>query len=197
MLPVRAAVDREPEPVQQPKPQCGGLLRTCLADVRAAARLRRTRLSPVTMAEVLMLPAVWAVIIFRVGNAFHHRGFRLLSRPLWFANTVLFGCDLQMGASVGPGLALDHPAGTGFGAETRLGRDVVLMSGVRLGGGGYEASSQDGQPTIGDGCWLLDGAKLFGPIEVGAGAVVGINAVVTRDVPAGARIEGSPARLVR
>src|SRR5205823_13615768 len=40
------------------------------------------------------------------------------------------------------------------------------------------------------------GAKLLGPILIGDGAKVGSNAVVVRDVPAGATAVGIPARIV-
>jgi serine O-acetyltransferase len=169
-----------------------GFLQTCRADLQAAARARQIR-----PREALLLPGVWAVFTFRAGNVLHDRGLRLPSRLLWLANTILFGCELQMGADVGPGLVLFQPAGSGFGPGARLGRDVLIMGGVRLGAGGYEDQAADGFPTVGDGCRLLDGAKLFGPVTVGAGAVIGVNAVVTQDVPAGGRVEGSPARLVK
>ena len=40
------------------------------------------------------------------------------------------------------------------------------------------------------------GAQVLGPIEVGAGAKVGANSVVTKDVPEGATVVGIPARPV-
>jgi serine O-acetyltransferase len=40
------------------------------------------------------------------------------------------------------------------------------------------------------------GAKLIGPVRIGAGATVGANAVVTRDVAAGETVVGAPARPV-
>jgi len=40
------------------------------------------------------------------------------------------------------------------------------------------------------------GAKILGPILVGDGAKIGSNAVVVRDVPAGATAVGIPARVV-
>jgi serine O-acetyltransferase len=49
-------------------------------------------------------------------------------------------------------------------------------------------------PTIEAGASLGTGAKVIGPVRVGAGAQVGANAVVVRDVPAGATVTGVPAR---
>ena len=40
------------------------------------------------------------------------------------------------------------------------------------------------------------GAKILGPITLGAGAQVGSNAVVVKDVPAGATAIGIPARIL-
>jgi serine O-acetyltransferase len=40
------------------------------------------------------------------------------------------------------------------------------------------------------------GAKLIGPVRIGAGARIGANAVVVDDVPAGATVVGAPARPV-
>jgi serine O-acetyltransferase len=41
------------------------------------------------------------------------------------------------------------------------------------------------------------GAKIIGPVRIGAGATVGANAVVVDDVPAGATVAGAPARPIR
>jgi serine O-acetyltransferase len=41
------------------------------------------------------------------------------------------------------------------------------------------------------------GAKVIGPVRIGAGARVGANAVVVDDVPPGATVVGAPARPVR
>ena len=49
-------------------------------------------------------------------------------------------------------------------------------------------------PTLGRGVVIGAGAKILGPILVGDGAKIGSNAVVVRDVPAGATAVGIPAR---
>lgn len=51
-------------------------------------------------------------------------------------------------------------------------------------------------PTIGPRAMIGTGAKVFGPVRVGAGAQIGANAVVTTDVPDGATAVGVPARIV-
>jgi len=39
------------------------------------------------------------------------------------------------------------------------------------------------------------GAKVIGPVRIGAGATIGANSVVLDDVPAGATVVGAPARV--
>jgi acetyltransferase-like isoleucine patch superfamily enzyme len=49
---------------------------------------------------------------------------------------------------------------------------------------------------IDDGAWIGIGAIVLKGVHVGAGARIGAGAVVARDVPAGATVEGNPARVV-
>jgi acetyltransferase-like isoleucine patch superfamily enzyme len=48
--------------------------------------------------------------------------------------------------------------------------------------------------TIGRQVWIGRGAAVLAGVHIGDGAVVAANAVVTRDVPAGAVVGGVPAR---
>lgn len=49
---------------------------------------------------------------------------------------------------------------------------------------------------IGSGAWIGTRALVLGPCRIGADAVVAAGAVVTRDVPDGARVAGVPARAL-
>ncbi len=49
---------------------------------------------------------------------------------------------------------------------------------------------------IGNRVDIGTGAKILGPIIIGDGAVIGANAVVVNDVPAGAVAVGIPARVL-
>ena len=59
---------------------------------------------------------------------------------------------------------------------------------VTLGGKDMEIENM---PRICDGVYLGAGAKVLGKLTVGAGATIGANAVVTKDVPAGAVVIGA------
>jgi serine O-acetyltransferase len=149
-------------------------------------------------ADVLTQPGFWAVVMFRLVVASHRAGLVPISRLLWLLNLFIFGTEMSPRAYVGPGLVVPHPLSTGFGGGTRIGRNVRLGAGVRLGSAGVDTPERpDGLPTVGDGCRIMDGAKLFGPIEIGPGAVIGANALVMRSIPAGAVVVSAPGRVIR
>lgn len=57
--------------------------------------------------------------------------------------------------------------------------------------------STKGDIVIGDDAWLGYGVVVLSGVRIGAGAVIGANSVVTRDVPDGAIAVGVPARVVK
>lgn len=69
--------------------------------------------------------------------------------------------------------------------DTVLGARVTLAGGVRLAG----------HVQVGDGANLGLGSMVHQRRRIGAGSMVGMGAVVTRDVPAFAKVYGNPARV--
>jgi serine O-acetyltransferase len=69
---------------------------------------------------------------------------------------------------------------------------VTLYQSVTLGGTSLAKGKR--HPTLEDGVIVGAGAQVLGPIRVGAGARIGANAVVVRDVAPGATMIGIPAK---
>lgn len=145
--------------------------------------------------EALLYPGLWALAAHRVAHLFHAAGVPVVPRVLNFAARFLTGVDIHPGARIGPGLFIDHGDGVVIGETAEIGRDVVMLHQVTLGGRGGGGGKR--HPTVGDGVLLGAGAKILGAIAIGAGARVGANAVVLTEVPAGATAVGIPARVVR
>ncbi len=114
---------------------------------------------------------------------------RLLSIPFRLFSAWLLGVEIPWNASIGPRLRMYHPQGIVINAGARLGADVVIRHNVTIGG----RRGTDDCPVIGDGVDIGAGASLIGAIRVGAGARIGLGAVVLSDVPDHASAFGNPA----
>jgi len=103
----------------------------------------------------------------------------------------LTGIEIHPGASIGRRFFVDHGMGVVIGETAEIGDDCFLYQGVTLGGTSLKPGKR--HPTLDDGVIVGAGAKVLGPITLGKNARVGANAVVVRDVPAGATVVGIPA----
>ncbi len=94
-------------------------------------------------------------------------------------------------AQIGNGVRAGHFSYIG---DAKLGRDVNV-------GAGCVFANYDGKNkyrcVIGDKVFLGSNATLVAPVKIGARAVVGAGAVVTRNVSAGTTVAGVPARVMR
>src|SRR5215475_15704689 len=140
-------------------------------------------------------PGLHALVWHRaVPNRLWHSGFRWLARWLAHWGRWLTGIEIHPGAAIGRRVFIDHGMGIVIGETAEVGDDSTLYHGVTLGGTKWDKVKR--HPTLGRAVVVGAGAKILGPILVGDGAKVGSNAVVVRDVPAGATAVGIPARIV-
>lgn len=107
-------------------------------------------------------------------------------RKLLRLTNIILGCDFH--AAVPHPICIPHPNGVVVHSRARIGRGVTIMQQVTLGE--KSLSGEGGFPTIEDEVFIGAGAKVLGAINIGRGAVVGANAVVTRDVPPGRTVVG-------
>jgi len=156
----------------------------------AAAKLRDPAARGAAEIAVLYsgLHAIW---IYRVAHALWRRGWRWAARAPPEAARRVTGVEIHPGATIGRRFFIEHGMGVVIGETAEIGDDVMLYHGVTLGGRTRDAGKR--HPTLGDGVAVGAGAKILGPITIGAGSVVGANAVVTRDAPADSVLVGVPA----
>jgi serine O-acetyltransferase len=84
-----------------------------------------------------------------------------------------------------------------IGESAVIGDDVTIYQHVTLGGTNPTTGiGGKRHPTIHNRVVIGSGAQVLGPIEVGEGAKVGANSVVTKDVGPGQTVVGSPAKPV-
>ena len=109
----------------------------------------------------------------------------------------LSGIEIHPGAVVGQRLFIDHGTGVVIGETAIIGDDVTLYHGVTLGGiaTGLDTGERR-HPIIEDRVIIGAGAQVLGPVTVEAGARVGANAVVVKNVAAGVTVVGIPAQVV-
>lgn len=125
---------------------------------------------------------------------------QLLADVGWSAGGVVHptahiaaSAHLAPSATVGP-----HSV---VGAEAEIGEHVILSRGVLVGHharvGGFATlnpgANVGGNSDIGVGAFLGMGCVIVNGLRVGRDATVAAGAVTIRDVPAGARVQGTPA----
>ena len=146
-------------------------------------------------AEVALLyPGLHAVWGHRITHWLWTRGWRLPAR--WLSQMVrgMTGIEIHPGATLGPGLFIDHGMGVVIGETAEIGAEVTLYHGVTLGGTSLNKGKR--HPTIGDRVVVGAGAKILGAITVGADSRIGANAVVVKPVPANSVVVGVPGQVV-
>jgi serine O-acetyltransferase len=161
-----------------------------------AAQERDPAARNVGRAEILLTyGGVQALLAHRVSHAMDEAGVPLAPRVLANVMKVATGVEIHPAAQIGRGLFIDHGAGVVIGETAEVGDDVTMYQGVTLGGTGFARGKR--HPTVGDEVMIGSGAKLLGPIEVGARSKIGANSVVIHDVPENTTVVGNPGHPVR
>ncbi|MGD8710190.1 MAG: serine O-acetyltransferase [Ectothiorhodospiraceae bacterium] len=138
-------------------------------------------------------PGVHALLLHRMNHWLWNQGLRWFARFLSLFARWFTGIEIHPGANIGRRFFIDHGMGVVIGETAQIGDDVTLYHGVTLGGTSWEKGKR--HPTLGNDVIIGAGAKVLGPVTVGDGARIGSNAVVVKDVPAGATMVGIPARV--
>lgn len=139
-------------------------------------------------------PGVHALIIHRLSHWVWRKRFFWIARFISHISRWMTGIEIHPGATIGRRVFIDHGMGVVIGETAIIHDDCTLYHGVTLGGTSWNKGKR--HPTLDQGVVIGAGAKILGPITIGAGAKIGSNAVVVKDVPAGATAVGIPARIL-
>lgn len=100
--------------------------------------------------------------------------------------------DIPLNSKIGGGLLIPHPNGIVIHPDAEIGVNCLIHQQVTIGV--KRGSSK--APQIGGHVDIGAGAKIIGNIKIGNHALIGANAVVTKDVPDYAIVAGIPAKII-
>jgi len=141
-------------------------------------------------------PGLHAIWIHRISHGLWNTGLKWAARFLSHLSRLITGIEIHPGARIGRRVFIDHGLGVVIGETTEIGDDCTIYQGVTLGGTSLFKGAKR-HPTLEAGVVVSAGAKVLGGFTVGAGARIGSNAVVLKEVPPGATAVGIPARIVQ
>ena len=146
-------------------------------------------------------PGLQALAVYRFGvwrMTIGARPVRLplsaLYRGLFVFDRNVYGIELPFTAKIGRRFRIEHQGVIVVHGDAVIGDDCTVHQGVTIGSRTGDGTL--GVPTIGNGVYIGANATILGKIHVGDGATIAAGAVVIRDVPAGSRAGGVPARVL-
>ncbi|MEM7137548.1 MAG: serine O-acetyltransferase [Myxococcota bacterium] len=146
-------------------------------------------------------PGFQALAVHRFGNWRMKLKPKALRAPFSVAYRAMFrgvrnvyGIELPYTAKVGRRVVFEHQGGVVIHGGVEIGDDCVIRQGVTIGNKRLDRPNE--APTLGDGVNVGAGAKILGDVEVGAGASIGANSVVVKDVADGTAVVGVPAKPI-
>lgn len=157
---------------------------------------RQGTLNPKQLARVLVTErTTWAVIEFRARQWAAAKG-GVIGKLGWLVGIfskhfveIVSGVYIPTSTQIGPGLLISHFGPIIINGNAVIGEDFTLQPSTTI------AFHDGGTPSFGDRVFVGPGARILGGIHIGDEALIGANAVVTKDVPAGHVALGPPATI--
>ena len=136
-----------------------------------------------------------ALAAYRIANRAYLKGFVTLAKLIANDARRRTGVEIHPAAKLGKGIMIDHGSGVVIGETAEVGDGCVLYQGVTLGGTGKDTGKR--HPTLENDVMVSAGAKVLGPLTVGAHSKIGAGSVVLKDVPPYSTVVGVPGRVVK
>jgi len=150
--------------------------------------------------EGLLSLGFWALQIYRFGHLRYRFKTKIIRFPLAFIHIILekigeilFGITIGVSAKIGKRLTIEHSGAIVVHGNAEIGDDCIIRQGVTIGNRRMDTPFE--APKIGNRVNIGAGAKILGGVTIGDDVQIGANAVVIKDVPAGAIAVGVPAKI--
>jgi len=144
---------------------------------------------------ILSYPGIKAITIQRIAHILYQEKIPLIPRMLTEYAHRITGIDIHPGAVLGKGIFIDHGTGVVIGETAEIGDHVKIYQGVTLGALSFPKDAcgkiikgAKRHPTIEKDVTIYSGATILGDIRIGAGAVIGGNVWLTKDLPSGSKV---------
>lgn len=136
-----------------------------------------------------------ALCAYRRAHRLYEKGYKTLAFLISARAKRQTGAEIHPAAKIGIGVFIDHGTGLVIGETAIVGDNCVLYQGVTLGGTGKETGQR--HPILEDGVMVSSGAKILGPVRIGANSKIGAGSVVLKNVPKNSTVVGVPGRVVK
>ncbi len=166
---------------------------TLASDIRATLAGDPATKSPDEV--IFSYPGLLAITVFRLAHELYLLGIPIIPRIMTEHAHSLTGIDIHPGATIGPGLFIDHGTGVVIGETTIIGKNVRLYQGVTLGAlslprdAGESMHKKKRHPTIEDDVIIYSNTTILGgDTVIGKGSVIGGNIWLTESVETSTKV---------
>lgn len=148
--------------------------------------------------KMLTNPGVLCVVLYRFQVFFASHWLAPLAGFLEYVNLILFAVAIDSAARISGGLVVIHANAIFISARVVIGRNCLLFHQNSIGFSPFFAEEGQGAngPCLGDHVIVGAGASICGPISVGSGSKIAVNAALDIDCPEHSVMFGVPARQV-
>ncbi len=144
---------------------------------------------------ILCYPGVHALFLHRISHFLSNLNIPILPRFIAYISSMITGIEIHPKVKIGKNFFIDHGTGVVIGETCTIGDNVTIYHGVTLGGRSTIKGKR--HPTIRNDVVIGVGAKILGPITIGAGAKIAPGAIIISDVDDGKTMVAEIAKEAR
>jgi len=109
----------------------------------------------------------------------------------------VYGMETHWNAKIDPGVSIVHGVGLVISHAAHVKSGCILSQNVTLGEGRDSKTKQMGAPTLENNVHVGPGAKIIGPVNIGANSKIMAGAVVTTSIPPNSLVKAPKPKVIQ